>query len=164
MARRRSGKKIDFTHWTYGSFAQAAQAAGTVAATMFTAQHEPETNLRFRGSMSCFIDGIPTPGDWASIGIGMILVPEGTGTTVLWSPITDGDAPWCWVSYFEVAYEERVTDVIADQNMDSYREVIDSKAMRIVRNQELQVVVENATLGTALEVNIALSGRSLSGT
>ena len=164
MARRRSGKKIDFVHWTYNSAANAAQAAGSSALTWSAAQHDPETILRFRGHLSAFKDGVGTPGQWASIGIGMILVPEGTSTTVLWSPITDGDAPWIWVSYFELAYEEMVTDVVDVPGMSSYRETVDNKAMRIVRNQEVQIVAENATLGSALSVNWALSGRVLTGT
>ena len=164
MARRRSGKKIDFVHWTYNSAANAAQAAGTSALNWAPAQHDPETLLRFRGHLSAFVDGAAAPGEWASIGIGMILVPEGTGTTVLWSPISDGDAPWIWVSYFELAYEEYVNDVVDCPGMTSFRETVDNKAMRIVRNQEIQIVAENATLGAALSVNWALSGRVLSGT
>ncbi len=81
-----------------------------------------------------------------------------------WSPITDGDAPWIWVSYFELAYEEMVTDVIDVPGMSSYRELIDNKAMRIVRNQELQMVAENATIGGASSINLSVSGRTLSGT
>jgi len=137
MPRRRSGRKIDFTHWTYNSYVDNALSAGTDA---------------------------QAPTTFISVGIGLILVPEGTGTTVLWSPITDGDAPWMWVTYFELAYEEYVTDVIDSPGMTSYREVIDSKSMRVIRNQEVQCVVENATLATAGSVNISLSGRALSGT
>jgi len=165
MARRRSGhgKRIDYTHWTYFSASNLAIGAGTAAATLNAAVHEPETLLRIRGSLSCYMDGASAPGKLVSIGVGIILVPEGTGTTQLWTPITDGDAPWIWVSYFEIAYEEMVTDVIDVPGMTSYREVIDSKAMRVIRNQELQYVVENATIGSAASVNVALSGRVLTG-
>ncbi len=44
--RRRSGKKIDFLHWTTGFGAFEALAAGTVAGTLISAQHLPETLMR----------------------------------------------------------------------------------------------------------------------
>jgi len=98
MPRRRSGKKIDFVHWAYGNATASALAAGTNGATLFPAQHLPETLLRMRGELMSWGDANLAPGVNARIGCGIILVPEGTGSTVLWSPITDGDAPWIWVS------------------------------------------------------------------
>ena len=163
MARRRSGKKIDYVHWTYGSFQTGGLSAGTLAKNFFAAQHDPETLLRFRGSLLGYLDGVQSPGAWISVGVGLILVPEGTGTTVLWSPITDGDAPWIWVDYFELAYEEYVVDVISAQGASSYRSIIDNKAMRIARNQEVQCVVENATIGNTADLNLSMSGRFLAG-
>jgi len=163
MARRRSGKKIDFVHWTYNSGSFAALSAGTVAATYAAAVHEPETLLRIRGNLTVFADGLGAPGRLASVGVGLILVPEGTGATVLWSPITDGDAPWIWVDYAHIGHEELVADVIAVEGLSLFRSVIDNKAMRIVRNQELQLVAENATILSALNVNVVMDGRVLSG-
>jgi len=165
MARRRSGfeKKIDTVHWTYGSWSFGALAAGTAAATVLAAQHLPETLLRTRGGVSLTMDGALVPGSGASVAMGLILVPEGTGTTVLWSPITDGDAPWFWWDTFELLYEEAVTDVIASQNTLSARLVIDSKAMRKARNTEVQFVAENATIQTAASVNIFGAARFLAG-
>ena len=164
MPQRRSGRKIDFTHWTYGSFSILGLAAGLNGNTVLSAQHLPETLLRLRGSLMAYIDGASVPGKLISVGVGLILVPEGTGTTITWSPITDGDAPWIWVSYFELGYEEMVTDVVDVPGISSYREVIDNKAMRVIKNQEVQAVVENATIGTAAAVNLTLSVRALSGT
>ncbi len=46
-----------------------------------------------------------------------------------------------------IVYEEMVNDVVAAQAALSGRRVIDSKAMRKVRNTELQCVVESATIG-----------------
>jgi len=163
MARRRSGKKIDFVHWTLASAAGSAQAAGQSAILMSPALHEPETLLRIRGSAQAFIDGAQAPGGHIQFGMGIIMVPEGSGSTVTWGPITDSDAPWVWVEYFSLAYEELVTDVVDIPVMTAYRSVIDNKAMRIVRNQEMQAVVENVTLATALSVNWAINARVLSG-
>ncbi len=138
MARRRSGKKIDFTHWTgFAGTSLGLAAAGTSAATLLAAAHEPETLLRTRGNVVAFVDGPQDPGVLVSVGVGFIPVPEGTGTTVLWSPITDPDAPWFWFDRFTIGYEEAVVDVIAMAALSVYRSVIDSKAMRIVRNQEV---------------------------
>ncbi len=164
MARRRSGKKIDFTHWTYGSATATALSAGAAAVTLFSAIHLSETFLRFRGEWTAYLDSTSAPGIGLAVTAGMILVPEGTGTTVLWDPVVDGDAPWMWWDTFHLGYEEMVTDVVDIPGITFGRRVIDSKAMRIVRNQEVQVVFNNATILSADAVNVQLSGRSLSGT
>ena len=160
---RRHGKKIDFTHWTRFAGVSLAQGAGTVGVGLSSAQHEPETLLRMRGEFTCYGDGALVSGAACEMGVGLILVPEGTGTTVLWSPIADADAPWIWAGYYALAYEEFVTDVIDCPGMTSVRDVIDNKAMRIVRNQELQVVFENVTVGGAMTVNSDIHGRVLAG-
>ena len=162
MARRRSGKKIDFVHWTGIQESALALSAGSVASTALPAQHEPETILRFRGSLYAGIDAANAPGRLVQIAVGLILVPEGTGSTVLWSPATDADAPWFYYDIFTLGYEEAVTDVV-DYGGSFYRSIIDNKAMRIVRNQEQQFVVENVTVGSSAAVNVVLSGRVLSG-
>jgi len=164
MARRRSGKKIDFVHWTGFSDAELAMTAGTAAATLAAATHEPETILRIRGNVMAYLDGALSPGALISMTVGFILVPEGTGVTVLWSPFTDPDAPWIWVDCFHLGYEEHVIDVVDSPQISAYRSVIDNKAMRITRNEELQVVYENTTLDAAATANIAVAGRVLSGT
>ncbi len=164
MARRRSGKKIDFTHWQVGVGSFQAQAAGTSAVLLINAQHLPETLLRTRGALLSYADTTQTPGGSVRMTFGLILVPEGTGTTVLWSPETDSDAPWFYWSTWQIAYEEMVTDVIDVLGASSYREIVDSKAMRIVKNMEVQAVIENVTVGTAMGVNTQFSARFLVGT
>ena len=164
MARRRSGKKIDFVHWTGGVAGFQAQGAGAAALNVAAAQHDPETLLRTRGNLLCYADGTQAPAGSTRVSFGLILVPEGTGTTVLWSPETDSDAPWFYWTSFQVAYEEYVTDVVDSPIASAYREVIDNKAMRILRNQEIQAVIESVTVGGALSVNFQASFRCLAGT
>ncbi len=164
MPRRRSGKKIDFLHWTYSFGAASGLVAGTAAGTLIAAQHLPETLMRTRGEVTVALDGANAPGVSANIGVGFIMVPEGTSGTVLWSPITDGDAPWFWVDYFNIGYEEPVVDVVGSPELSFARRVIDSKAMRIVKNMELQVVYENVTRQAALAVNVLVQARFLAGT
>ena len=98
MARRRSGKKIDFLHWVYGAASSGILSAGTAAIAIIPAQHLPETLMRTRGAVLTGPSGTQGPARSVNVGVGLILVPEGTGTTVLWSPISDGDAPWIWVA------------------------------------------------------------------
>jgi len=162
MARRRQGPVN--RHWTGFSSTTVALTfgAGTVAATLLAAQHDRETLIRTRGQLYCGIDTASAPGKLVRIGVGMALVPEGTGSTVLWSPLADADAPWFWYTSFLVGYEEMVTDQIQVPGLSSYREVIDSKAMRRVRNQEIQLVFENATIASASAVDVFLTGRFLS--
>ena len=162
MARRR-GKKIDFVHWTGFFGNQFALGAGTAANTLFSAQHDPETLMRLRGHLTVWVDGLEIPAVAARVSVGIIPVPEGTGTTVLWSPETDIDAPWMWHSIFDLGYEEYVTDVIDAPQLTVHKEVIDNKAMRILRNQELQLVWENVTISGALAFNGGCYGRGLFG-
>ena len=164
MARRGHAKKIDTVHWTYGSFNFDSQAAGNAAINVLGAQHLPETLLRIRGEWATMFANPLAPDTAVSVTVGLILVPEGTGTTVLWSPILDGDAPWIWWDVMNLMYSEAVTDVIA-MNTGSGRRVIDSKAMRKIRNTELQCVVEQATIGglTAASVTVAGAVRVLAG-
>ncbi len=164
MARRRSGKKIDFVHWTRTAGSTLALGAGTSAINANAAQHEPETLLRFRGNLLAYLDAVNAPGALVTIGVGLILVPEGTGTTVLWSPLTDSDAPWIWYEGFSLGLEEGVTDIYEYAGVSVFRAIIDNKAMRITRNQETQLVFENITVGAAASVNIRVEGRTLAGT
>ncbi len=118
MARRSShAKKIDNVHWIEGGWSVFTLAAGTVASTVFAAQHLPETLMRLRGRWSGLFDGVAAPARGVFLTVGMILVPEGTGTTVLWSPSTDSDAPWLWWDVLPLIYEENVADVVASQNV-----------------------------------------------
>jgi len=166
MARRRGGfeKKIETVHWARGTPAQfTGLTAGTAAIGAFAAQHLPETLLRLRGNWMAFADGAQAPGGLIQVALGLILVPEGSAATVTWSPITDGDAPWVWIDEVSLAYEEMVTDVIDIPVAAGYRREIDSKAMRKVRNRELQWVVEQVTVGGAMTINVVGNVRGLSG-
>jgi len=161
--RGRHEKKIDTVHWTGFQATSLVQSAGAVGAIVLAAQHLPETLMRTRGELMVYKDSTAAPGELALISVGMILVPEGTGSTVLWSPFTDADAPWFWYESVHIGEEEMVTDVIDVPSLTGSRRVIDSKAMRKVRNREVQLVVENTTLASAMAVNTAVAGRFLSG-
>ena len=106
----RRGKTIDVVHWTLATGQAIALSAGTVASTLLAAQHLPETLLRMRGEWVASLDGVQNQGIGVAVAAGAILVPEGIGTTVLWSPITDGDAPWVWWDTMHLIYEEYVAD------------------------------------------------------
>ena len=156
-------KKVVNWHWTRGAGSFLAQAAGTGALTLLAAQHQRETCIRMRGELTAWPDGNPVTGAAAIIAVGVILVPQGSGGTVLWSPTSDFDAPWMFYSSFVLVYEEMVTDVIDVPVLSGLRQVIDSKAMRIIRpDVEAQLVVENTTIGGALTVNVHFEARLLS--
>ena len=164
---RRSGfaKKIEAVHWTYGSFQAANLAAGIAAFEVFPAQHLPETLLRMRGEWVAAFNGAVAGGEGVAVSAGMIQVPEGSSTTALWSPITDGDAPWIWWDTFHLLYNEYVASAIGSAMSASARRVIDSKAMRKLRNTEIQFVVEQATVAGfgAGSIEVIGSVRALSG-
>jgi len=159
---RRSGRKPNL-HWTRVSASQNALAAGSAGNNVSAAAHGTETMLRLRGQLLAYIDGAQAPGSSIIVSVGLILVPDGTGTTVLWDPFNDGDAPWWYFTEFTLGYEEMVTDVVDVPILTAYRETIDTKAMRIVRSDtELQMVTTNTTQLTAASLNLTFSGRILS--
>ena len=161
---RSGGRVIDTIHWEGFAGGSLALAAGTSAINLISSSTLPFTIMRTRGNLIGFVDSASTPGSLAEIGVGFILVPEGTSTTVLWSPITDPNAPWFYYTRFVIGQEELVTDVIEVATLTGYREVIDSKAMRrVAPDTEVQVVFENATIGGAEDANVFVSGRILFG-
>ncbi len=145
---RRSGfaKKIEQVHWTGAAGQFVSLAAGVSAGNLFPAQHLPETLLRIRGEWAASLSGALANNQAAQLSIGIVQVPEGTGTTVLWSPFTDADAPWIWWDSMTLMYEEHVADVTYSAMTSSGRRVVDSKAMRKMRNTELQLVAENTAI------------------
>ncbi len=167
MPRRRGGfqKKIDYTRWVGGqvnAFALGAGTSGQIFAS--SVADRAETLLRTRGKVVCWVVGPEAPPVSADIGMGLIVVPSGTGATVTSSPIADENAPWLWYTRFTIGYEEMVTDVIDIPGLSIFREVVDSKAMRIIRpDREIQFVVENTTVSGALSVNISFNARMLFG-
>ena len=164
MARKRGGKKIDFTAWVFARQAFLAQAAGAAGLTLITSSAGSNTLLRIRGNLLAYVDAAQVPGGLVSIGVGMIVMPEGTGTALTSTPLSDGNAPWLWYESFHLGYEEMVTDVVDIPGITSFRVPIDNKAMRILRpDREIQLVVENATIGTAMAVNVTVEGRFLLG-
>ncbi len=166
MANRgRHAKKIDTVHWTGVLASSSAISAGTLGATVVAAQHLPETLLRFRGEWMGSLIGALANGVGVHLHAGLIQVPEGTGTTVLWSPFIDADAPWIWWDVMTLVYNEFVTDVNWSSQVSDGRRVIDSKAMRKLRNTELQIVLENTTYTgkSAGDIDFAVAGRVLAG-
>ena len=160
MANRRSTPVN--RHWTGFNGTTLALGAGTSGVTLQAAQYDRETLMRTRGNLVAYTDAIPTDPSLAIIAVGFCIVPEGTGTTVLWSPFNDADAPWFYYEVFSLGYEEPVADVIQIVTLSGFRSVIDSKAMRRIRNSEVQMVVENATIAGAVTLNLSVTGRLLS--
>ncbi len=163
-SRGRLPPKIQNLRWGGASHVFSALSAGTAAQTMITSAATKDTVMRIRGELIGHIDGAAAPIKLVDIGIGAIVMPEGQGTTVLSSPISDDDAPWLFYERFVIGYEEMVTDVIDVPGLTSFRKTIDVKAMRILRpDRELQLVVENATLNGAVSVQVAFVFRALLG-
>jgi len=152
---------VGYSSGSTGVFALAAGSAGVLLVAADTIR---DTIMRTRGNLCAWIDGLETPAVAVRVSVGMIVVPEGTAATVLWAPFTDETAPWFYHTEFTLGYEEMVTDVIDVPGISSYREVIDSKAMRIADpDTEVQLVVENTTITGAASVNVSVSGRFLLG-
>jgi len=164
--QRRSGKKIEQLNWKLGVASALSLAGGNaVAVTVVAAEALQKTLMRIRGEFAAWANGVQAPAISSLLAVGIVQVPEGTGTTVLWDPFVDGDAPWIWFDFGVIAYEEMVTDVIDVPAITGYRRIVDSKAMRRMRNTELQLVVHNNSVqGGGTNVDFTFGGRFLFGT
>ncbi len=167
MARRRSGfqKKIDSVFWSLSNGSSVAQSAGSVGVQFASVGTAPTTLMRMRGRVLAYADGAQAPPSGPILlSMGIIKVPEGTGSTVLYDPAADGNAPWIWFDTIILGYEEMVTDAIDVPVATGQRLIVDNKAMRRIRpDEELQFVVTNTTIGTALTSNLAYQIRWLQG-
>jgi len=115
-----------------------------------------------RGEFLAFIDGAQAPGGLVQITAGVLLVPSQSGSTVTSDPFNEAEQNWIWYTTFMLGYEEMVTDVIAVQGALFKRVEIDNKAMRRMRaGEELQFVVHNSTIGSAMSVNSRVAIRQL---
>ena len=163
----RGGKVIDSVRWLAMTAQVAARSAGSTGVTVLSTTQlgtVGQTILRSRGVLTAWIDTTSITGLAATISCGMHLVPDGTGTTVTVNPFDDPASDWFWYSAFTLGYEEMVTDVVDVPGITSYREIVDSKAMRRRKgNEEIQFVVNNTSFLGVLAINIALDGRILVG-
>ena len=164
MARGRSrNRQIDEVNWHGFVALSGTLSVGSVAINLISASLGSFTVMRTRGSLVCNIQGASAPVKLVQIAVGFWIVPEGTGTTVLASPISDPNADWFYYETFCVGYDEQVTDVIKS-DIESYRSVIDSKAMRrSPSDTEVQCVFENATIDGADAAECTVVGRILLG-
>ena len=163
-ANSRHQKTIEDTRWGGARHTISALTAGSVAQILLT-DGLKETVLRIRGEVVCWMDGTQAPPKAVEVGIGALVVQAGSGTTVIQAPLTDPEAPWLFYERFFIGYDELVTDVIDIPVISGVRRVVDSKAMRIVREgREIQLVVENATAPSPGAINLSFGFRMLLGT
>ncbi len=161
----RTGKKIDNLRWSGGTaISFLAQSAGTSGFTALAAGVPRETIMRTRGEVLVGMDGVSGPGKACLISMGLVLVPQGTGTTVIWDPFGDSEAPWFWFQETFISFEEGVVDAIAYQTLSMSRIIVDTKAMRRANvDEEVQMVVTNTTVDAACVVNTMAAFRFLLG-
>ncbi len=165
MARART-KKIDNVFWGVASGTFDAIAAGNDGALNFIAVGtQPSTLLRLRGQFVTYIDGVSAPGLFVLVQAGIIKVPEGSTTTVRYSPAGDSNAPWLWYTNALIGYEEAVADAVDVAGLNMHREIIDNKAMRRIRpDEEFQFAISNTNIGGgAPAINAAYGIRVLQG-
>ena len=159
----RPPKKIDNTIWELSN-GSGTFAAGAIAFNFSSVGTAPTTLLRIRGEVVAYVDGASAPGKLVEVTWGIILVPEGSGTTLQFNPVTDANAPWLAYGQGFVGHEEMVVDAVGVEGLSMFRQRIDNKAMRRIRpDVEMQLVVANTTVLTASSINFAYSMRWLQG-
>ncbi len=164
--RQRSRATRLSTRWLGFSTASTllALAAGNTAIELASASTIKDTIMRTRGQLTIWADATLATSRSALISIGMWIVPEGTGTTILADPFLDANADWFYYTQALIGYEEHVTDVVDNPLITGYREKIDTKAMRIGDpDTEIQLVVVNTAIEGSISVSVNASGRFLLG-
>ncbi len=163
-SRRSNTPRIQNLRWDGANHVFSGIGATTSAQVMVTAGSDTETLMRIRGELVCWRDGVSGPGVAVTVGIGAIVMPEGQSTTVVSSPLSDETAPWLFYERFTVGYEEMVVDVIDVPGLSVFRKTIDVKSMRILRpDREVQLVLEQATIDGAMNINLSFDFRALLG-
>ncbi len=160
MARARSsGRRADY-QWTLGSFVTQGLAAGASAQfAVISAGVISSTITRTRGRWFAELNGTAVAGDIVLVGVGLIKVSEGGTTTSL--PLTDGDAPFFWTAQVHLSVIDS-SATIDRALLGSFREVVDSKAMRVLRpDEDVVCVIETADVVGAPVVNAGFVGRFL---
>ena len=164
MARRRTrggGRKADL-RWTLSQTEILGRNAGnpTGAQAVVTAGVTSQTLMRVRGTFYAMIVGTPTVTDIVQCGIGLLVVPGGSGAVVTSSPLTDGEAPFLWFEAFHLNTQSAgATNANGPQ---FWRNVVDNKAMRVIRpDQEIQLVVEVSDAVGTSTVDFGLMARYL---
>jgi len=165
QGRGRPAKTIDNLRWTGGQVAfSGAQAAGSIAINVLGAGVPRETIMRTRGQVFVGMDSGQVPGRLVLVSMGLVLVPEGQSTTVIWDPFNDSEAPWFWFHESIIGYEEGVTDVVDYPGYTTDRVMVDSKAMRKANvDEEVQFVITNTTVNGSAPVNVVGAFRFLLG-
>ncbi len=161
MARSRgSGRKTDYT-WSGNTFSQDAQGTA-VTINALTTINQAGTIVRNRGELLVSIDG-PVDGDKAVAAFGLIIASDSqvaAGATAFPSPATDLDANWLWHSFATM-----LVQAAGDDGTISTRLMIDSKAMRKVKqNDQLVLVADMVRESGTPTVDYAGGIRSLLGT
>ncbi len=168
MPRRDRGRGSRLTRrwlgFQTGSTLLGLTSGSSVAVELLSADTQKDTILRTRGQLTGWVDGLSAPGKSCLMSVGMWIVPEGTGTTILADPSSDANADWFYYTQFILGYEEMAADAVDVPRINGYREVIDDKAMRIgPPDTEVQMVFTNTLLQTGVTVNLNASGRFLLG-
>ena len=167
MARgiARPAKTIHSLRWAGGNAITAlAQTAGSSAAVALASGAPRETVMRTRGEVLVMLDAPSDVNRGVLVSMGLVLMPQGQGTTVIWDPFGDSEAPWFWYPETFLGYDEYVTDVIDGAGGPVSTIVVDSKAMRKANvDEEIQFVVTNTTVNGAQGINVLASFRFLIG-
>ncbi len=163
-ATRGQSRKEMQLDWQFAEVSALAQSAGTIAALTFSFA-TALTILRLRGWFHCWIDGAQAPGGIVSLQYGLIHRRSGAASTAVADPRSDAETRWLWYGTSLLAYEEYVTDVIDCPGITFHRVPVDNKSMmKMKTGDELQFVVINTTIGSALSTNSVLQIRGLFGT
>jgi len=162
VARRASGRRTDYD-WTFSAGAALAQTTLSPAGVALFTAGNSQTIVRTRGELLVWLDAAPAAGDLVRWAAGMHIVPPDFGSATTASPIADPNySNWFWFATGSLASED--TAVADTLGIKATRVIIDNKAMRRLKaDEQIQIVFEQETIGTAQAVNFSANLRILTG-
>ena len=169
MARGR--KKIETVRWTGDVLASSTglATAGTDSVSLYTVgdQEASPTILRTHFSFAAWLIGALGDGIGVQWALGIKIVPKGTGSTTLVSPLSEAEGDWFVHRTGVLSYSELVADAIQSSGMSGQRVEVDSKSMRKLKpGQQIQISVSQVTISglTGASLRWACQPRFLLGT
>jgi len=152
MARRGSGKTIDYKEWTGMNFSdQTAAADGTLIGAGLISFAVPATILRARGFVQASFDATQQVGDRMRVtwGLGIVSTDAATlGATAVPDPAGEPEYPWLW--WGSMLLRSELAAGVNAWGLSAQRLEVDTKAMRRVKpGQSLVWVMEAASTAGA---------------
>ncbi len=153
MARRHTGRVIDFKAWLAIPSWSAAVSGTSTTINGILSFTGPGTILRARGFVQASLDATMQVGDEISMAWGLGIVSTDAavaGATAMPDPGGDADYPWLWWEQMTLRSEETLQGF--SWGLTAQRVDVDTKAMRKFKPGQTLLVINQVTSSSGAPV------------